>query len=387
MALSRLSLRVIAVLVPAVAVAAAAVAWRLAGLYVDTVVVAPGRIAQTVVVSGRVLAPAKVEVGSTITGRAERVGGRRGRARRRRPGPGRARARRARGRPRPGERGRARRRRRASSSGARSPRPARASSSPRPRRTSAWPIARRAASRSCTPRVSSARRAWTRCGARRRSPRASSSSRARAPPRAAEQGVDRRLLEDQLAQARAAREAAAAKLAQTRIVAPAPGVVLDRNVEPGDIVQPGRSLFTLALDGPARLTALIDEKNLGVLATGQRAIASADAFPDRRFDAVLAYLAPGIDVQRGTVEAKFDVAAAPALPARRHDRVHRHRRRRSRQRAHGARRGGARRVLALPVGAGRRRRARAAARRPARRARARTWSRWRKGSRRASASS
>jgi len=126
-------------------------------------------------------------------------------------------------------------------------------------------------------------------------------------------GADRRQLEDQLAQARAARQVATAKLAQTTLRSPAAGVVLDRSVEPGDIVQPGKRLFTLALDGPARLTALIDEKNLGLLRIGQVAQVSADAFPQEGFRASLAYLAPAIDVARGTVEAKFDVPAPPAF--------------------------------------------------------------------------
>ena len=124
-------------------------------------------------------------------------------------------------------------------------------------------------------------------------------------------GVDRRLLDDQLAQARAARETAAARLAQTTLRAPAAGVVLDRDVEPGDIVQPGKRLLALALDGEVRLTALIDEKNLAVLRVGQRARVSADAYPDQPFGAELSYLSPGIDVQRGTVEAKFAVPAPP----------------------------------------------------------------------------
>ena len=124
-------------------------------------------------------------------------------------------------------------------------------------------------------------------------------------------GVERQLLEDQLATARATREAAAAKLAQTRIAAPANGVVLDRTVEPGDIAQPGRVLIVLALDGPVRLVAPIDEKNLAVLKPGQRARVSADAFPGTRFDAVLDTLSPGVDIQRGTVEAKLAVAAPP----------------------------------------------------------------------------
>jgi len=124
-------------------------------------------------------------------------------------------------------------------------------------------------------------------------------------------GVDRRLLDDQLAQAGAAKETAAARLAQTVLRAPAAGVVLDRTVEPGDIVQPGKRLLALALDGEVRLTALIDEKNLALLRLGQRALVSADAFPNQRFGAELSYLSPGIDVQRGTVEAKFAVPAPP----------------------------------------------------------------------------
>jgi len=124
-------------------------------------------------------------------------------------------------------------------------------------------------------------------------------------------GTERRLLENQLMQARAARDAAAAKLAQTKILAPAGGTVLDRTVEPGDIVQPGKRLMVLAQDGPTRLTALIDEKNLASVRVGQSAIAAADAFPGQRFAATLDYLSPGIDAQRGTVEAKFGVAAPP----------------------------------------------------------------------------
>jgi HlyD family secretion protein len=125
-------------------------------------------------------------------------------------------------------------------------------------------------------------------------------------------GTERRLLDDQLAQARAARDIATAKLAQTRINAPAPGSVLDRAAEPGDIVQPGKRLLTLVQDGDFKLTALIDEKNLALLRPGQPALAALDAWPSQRFRAVLDYLAPGIDLQRGTVEAKFRVPEPPA---------------------------------------------------------------------------
>jgi HlyD family secretion protein len=78
-------------------------------------------------------------------------------------------------------------------------------------------------------------------------------------------------------------------------------------------VQPGKRLMIVAQDGPTRLTALIDEKNLALVKLGQTAIAAADAFPGQRFPATLDYLAPGIDAQRGTVEAKFGVAAPPSF--------------------------------------------------------------------------
>jgi HlyD family secretion protein len=112
-------------------------------------------------------------------------------------------------------------------------------------------------------------------------------------------------------EARAALGLAQARLAQTRIVAPADGRLVTRQVDPGQIVQPGRALFVFAATGPTQLVGLADEKFLSQLAPGQPARVVADAFPQQPFDARLARLAPGVDVQRGTVEVKFDVPAPP----------------------------------------------------------------------------
>ena len=125
-------------------------------------------------------------------------------------------------------------------------------------------------------------------------------------------GAERQILEDQLATARAARDAAAAKLAQTRIVAPAAGVVLERSAEPGDIAQPGRTAMTLALDGATQVVVQIDEKNLSQLRLGQSALGSADAYPRERFPAELVYINPGIDPLRGSVEVKLRIPKPPA---------------------------------------------------------------------------
>ncbi len=311
MALSRTSRLALAAAV--VLALAAALAWFLYASNVPVVDVVPvrsGRLAQTVVVSGRVLAPAKVDVGATITGRVQKV---------------------------------------AVDDGAKvaanallielergeleaALAQARAAERAAQTRIAQWqavgaPNARemvaqaeanlRVAERDLARQQDLVQRkfvAEARVDEARRTVEVARSQLATARATAAANrpdGAERQLLDDQLAQARAARAAAEAKLDQTRILAPGDGIVLDRSVEPGDIVQPAKRLMTIALDGATRLTALVDEKNLGVLAIGQKALVAADAFPGRRFEAVLEYLAPGIDAQRGTVEAKFAVPSPP----------------------------------------------------------------------------
>ncbi len=46
---------------------------------------------------------------------------------------------------------------------------------------------------------------------------------------------------------------------------------------------------------------------------GQKARASADAYPQQVFDAEVSYIAPSVDPQRGSVEIRLRVPAAPSL--------------------------------------------------------------------------
>ena len=62
--------------------------------------------------------------------------------------------------------------------------------------------------------------------------------------------------------ARAGTQAAQARLAQATLRAPADARVLLRAVEPGQIVQPGKALLSLALAGPTQLVAQVDERFL-----------------------------------------------------------------------------------------------------------------------------
>ncbi|BDI04545.1 efflux RND transporter periplasmic adaptor subunit [Sphaerotilus microaerophilus] len=129
-----------------------------------------------------------------------------------------------------------------------------------------------------------------------------------------DQGSDVAQAQAQLALAQAATQSARARLAQTTVTAPAAAQVLDRLVEPGQIVQPGRALLALALDGPTELLAQVDERYLEQLQVGQGAAVLADAFPGQRFTARVRSIAPLVDAQRGAVEVRFAVdAPVPAF--------------------------------------------------------------------------
>jgi len=124
-------------------------------------------------------------------------------------------------------------------------------------------------------------------------------------------GSDWRVLHDALLLAQSQLRAAESRLQYATLKTPRAGVLIRRQVEVGDVVQPGKSLMTLSPSGSMQLVIQIDEKNLGLLALGQAAIASADAFPNAQFPAALVYINPGVDAQTGAVEVKLSVPNPP----------------------------------------------------------------------------
>jgi len=106
-------------------------------------------------------------------------------------------------------------------------------------------------------------------------------------------------------------EAAKAKWSYVRIHAPRSGVLIFRNVEAGDLVSPGKQLFVLSPKGVPELVVQIDEKNMKWVRVGQSAIASADAYPDQKFKARVVFINPAVDALRGSVEIKLSVIDPP----------------------------------------------------------------------------
>lgn len=124
-------------------------------------------------------------------------------------------------------------------------------------------------------------------------------------------GSDYVMAETQLNQARANLDTAQSRLGYATITAPRDGVLITRNVERGTVAQAGKALLVLAPTGDVQLVLQIDERNLGKVALGQTALASADAYPDRRFAAVVSYINPGIDISRASVQVKLTVSDPP----------------------------------------------------------------------------
>jgi len=105
--------------------------------------------------------------------------------------------------------------------------------------------------------------------------------------------------------------AAQAAFDKTQIRSQFDGLVLSRNVEPGDLVQPGKVLLEVARDGDIEILVPIDERNLGLLDVGKNAVVIADAFPDRPIPATVKSIAPAIDPQKGTVDVRLSIKQLP----------------------------------------------------------------------------
>ncbi|MDI4657984.1 efflux RND transporter periplasmic adaptor subunit [Xanthobacter autotrophicus] len=125
-------------------------------------------------------------------------------------------------------------------------------------------------------------------------------------------GSDFVIAETQLSQAKANLATAHARLGYATIVAPRDGVLITRSVERGSVVQAGKTLLVLAPAGATQLVVQIDEKNLSLLKVGESALASADAYADQRFPASLTYINPSVDITRASVEVKLTVPDPPA---------------------------------------------------------------------------
>lgn len=113
-------------------------------------------------------------------------------------------------------------------------------------------------------------------------------------------GSDEQILQQRLAAARSA-------LDKTRIRAQVDGVVQVRDVEPGDLVQPGRALLQIARADSREILVPLDEKDMGPIRVGQSALVIADAYPAQVLEARVSFIAPAVDSSRGTIDIHLEL--------------------------------------------------------------------------------
>jgi HlyD family secretion protein len=80
--------------------------------------------------------------------------------------------------------------------------------------------------------------------------------------------------------------------ADAELVAPSPGVVRTRLLEPGEMVTPQKPVFTLAITDPKWVRAYVSEPDLGKIRPGLAASVAVDSFPERRFDGWVGFISP-----------------------------------------------------------------------------------------------
>ncbi|GAA4046652.1 efflux RND transporter periplasmic adaptor subunit [Parerythrobacter jejuensis] len=104
-----------------------------------------------------------------------------------------------------------------------------------------------------------------------------------------------------------------ARNARLNIVAPASGLLLERNVEPGQTVSAGSGpLFTIARGGELELMAQVGETDLAQLSTGVQATV-IPAGTDKSFAGQIWQLEPTINAQTRQGTARISLPYAPEL--------------------------------------------------------------------------
>lgn len=108
----------------------------------------------------------------------------------------------------------------------------------------------------------------------------------------------------QIALAKAALDQAGIQLGYTRLVSPYAGVIVSRNVEPGEVVSPGREVFTLSDLSRVDLKIFVDETDIGQVRPGQKVKVTVDSFPGKFFHGTVSYISPEAEFTPKVIQTK-----------------------------------------------------------------------------------
>ncbi len=119
--------------------------------------------------------------------------------------------------------------------------------------------------------------------------------------------------EAQLAQAKGQQQAIAAQLGNTKIVAPASGMVAERNARVGDVTSPSQPLFQIIDKGRLELLLKVPETDLAQIRPGQSVKITSNKDSKLSFEGKVREIDPVVNEQSREARVKVDLPAADSL--------------------------------------------------------------------------
>ena len=92
--------------------------------------------------------------------------------------------------------------------------------------------------------------------------------------------------------AKAALCLAETRLGYTQLRAPFGGIITSRDVEPGEVVTPGREVISIADLSEVDLKVFVGEEEIGKVKPGQKVKVKTDSFPDKTYEGRVSYISP-----------------------------------------------------------------------------------------------
>ncbi|NJD62282.1 MAG: HlyD family efflux transporter periplasmic adaptor subunit [Deltaproteobacteria bacterium] len=140
-----------------------------------------------------------------------------------------------------------------------------------------------------------------------------------------EEGPRREQIDQARARVRQAKEAlelARTRLSYATVASPLSGIVLSKNVEPGDYVAAGTPIVTIGDIADVWLRAYIEETDLGRVKTGQPVDVTTDSYPGKIYAGRISFIAPqaeftpkSVQTRKERVKLVYRVKVAIANPS------------------------------------------------------------------------
>jgi HlyD family secretion protein len=92
--------------------------------------------------------------------------------------------------------------------------------------------------------------------------------------------------------AKAALEVSEIQLGYTVLKAPFDGIITSRNIEPGEVVSPGREVLSIADMSTVDLKVFVGQTEIGKIKPGQKVDVKTDTFPGKIYNGVVSFISP-----------------------------------------------------------------------------------------------